>query len=132
MNLRAMNLSALDDALIRLASARTGAVSRVSAVTRTQTTQPIDPARGTDLRWLEMLRPDPGTIPAADILRFQALVGMADARDARTSGDARPFSEERLVSEGLGRLDDQAMPAQAAPADRIVATLRHLRGVHGL
>lgn len=113
-----MNLRALDNLLLRLAAARSGAVAGVKAVSRSEAARSVDPARVTDPRWLEIPRPDPAAIPPGDIARFQALVR-----------EAGGFA-------GVGATTGLDVPAQIEgpllPADRIVITLRQLGRVHGL
>lgn len=121
-----------DAAGLRLSAVRGGAVSRVGAVSGAERSQPVDPARATDLRWPQWPpwpRPDPARIAIADITQFQGLVyGPA----------GRPLSQG--LPGGLALAG--AAPAAAAPhpqphplappADRIAYTLQHLRGLRGL
>jgi hypothetical protein len=114
------------------AQARVGALSRVDGVSRSQRAQPLDPARATDPRPLDLLaprdadwpRPDPARIAAADIARFEALLQGAVGRRAAASNDlsTAPAATERA---GLPL-------AGAPPADRIAYTLRQLHRVPGL
>jgi hypothetical protein len=106
--------------LLRHASAHLGVVARVDAVTRPAQSPAVDPARGTDPRWLELPRPDPESIPIADITQFQGLVYGAEQRVALGASAAGGV--------GVGPVAHNPL----TPADRIVDTLRHLRGLHGL
>lgn len=132
-----MNLQALDNALLRLAGARSGAVSRVTAVSRTDASRSVDPARVTDPRWLEIPRPDPAAIPLADIARFEALVhgagGVVGAGDASGGGHPHPINAATDRDLAVTRFaEPEHIEGPLPPADRIVITLRHLRRVHGL
>jgi len=130
-----MNLQALDDALVRLAAARSGAVAGVSAVSRSDAVRTVDPARVTDPRWLEIPRPDPAAIPLADIASFRAIVYPPDTERGAGAWGAPTATADRGVesvrNEGAAPLDGSPQ-GPLPPADRIVDTLRHLRGVHGL
>ena len=139
-----MSLRALDEALVRLAAARSGAVARVAPVSQTEGARPVDPARGTDPRWLEIPRPDPATIPVADIVRFQALVHapeaegiqsvwVADALARAAGGQAGGAGAGGIAPAAAAEFPPHAhSDAPMPPADRIVGTLHHLRGLHGL
>jgi hypothetical protein len=127
-------LRALDASLVRLAAARSGAVSRVRAVSRLDAVRSVDPARVTDPRWLEILRPDPAACPPADIARFQALVRGPDAvfgTVSSSAGDARGLWHDGDAA-GPALAATQALEGPLQPAERIVITLRHLKGLHGL
>lgn len=118
--------------LSRLAASRTvggpvSAVSAVGSVDRTRRNAPIDPALPTDLGWI---RPDPASIPAVDIARFEALVyGVTDGQPlfyrASPAQSAGPSPANPWVADG-------GPAADATPADRIAHTLQHLRGIRGL
>lgn len=132
-----MTMRALDDAMVRMAAARSGAVSGVTAVTRAEAMRSIDPARVTDPRWLDIPRPDPAAMPLADIARFQALVRGPDAVFPGGAA-AIPEPPAGLAALNAGRSAGEERPVMPwhdgplLPADRIVETLRLLRGVHGL
>lgn len=132
-----MSLRALDAALVRLAAARSGAVSGVRAVSRADAVRTVDPARGTDPRWLEIPRPDPAAIPPADIARFQALVHGPDPVFGTASPSAahapRAWAGEGAAGPAPAAPESPESPeGPLPPAERIVITLRHLRGVNGL
>lgn len=126
-----MILRAFDNALVRLAAARSGAVSGVAAVSRADAPRSVDPARLTDPRWLEIPRPDPAAIPLADIASFRAIVYPPDAEPGAGAWGARQPTDDRGV-EDLRHDGGAQLHRPLPPADRIVDTLRHLRGVHGL
>jgi hypothetical protein len=129
-----MSLRALDAALVRLAAARSGAVSSVRAVSRADAVRAVDPARGTDPRWLEIPRPDPAAIPPADIARFQALVHGPDPVFGTASPSAahapRAWAGEGAA--GPAPAAPESLEGPLPPAERVVITLRHLRSVNGL
>lgn len=95
----------------------------------------VDPARVTDPRWLDIPRPDPAAIPRADIASFRAIVYPPDAERGAGAWGAPPATVDRGVesvrNEGAAP-PDGSLQGPLPPADRIVDTLRHLRGVHGL
>jgi hypothetical protein len=80
----------------------------------------LDPARVTDPRWLEIARPDPATIPIPDITLFQSQVYGPDVRLPQLASAGADVSP---LPTGEGHL---------TPAERIVGTLQHLRGLRGL
>jgi hypothetical protein len=112
-----------DTTWLRQTSAQRGAVARVGAVARTERSRPVDPARGTDPRWSDWPRPDPARIAIGDITQFQGLVyGLA----------GRPLPQGLARAEALTAAADPYPQPHAPPADRITATLQHLRGLRGL
>lgn len=114
----------------RAVGASVSAVSAVGAVDRTRRNAPIDPALPTDLRDLGWIRPDPASIPAVDIARFEALVYGA------TNGQPLFYRASEAESAGPAAahawIADVGPSADATPADRIAHTLQHLRGIRGL
>ena len=119
-----------DTTWLRQTSAQRGAVARVGAVSRTERSSPVDPARVTDPRWSDWPRPDPARIAIADITQFQSLVygPSADPSGGRQRGGALAAAAQRTLA-----ADPYPQPdPQAPPADRIAATLQHLRGLRGL
>ena len=112
--------SSLDDSAMRSFGLRLGAVARVDAVSRPPLAPPVDPARWTDPRWGAFPRPEPAAIAIADIAQFRALVYGSD-----------PWREPAASALATSAIPP-ALDAPVTPADRIVGTLQHLRGVHGL
>ena len=108
------------DSNLRRFFGRLGAVARIGSVSRSEQAPAIDPARGTDPRWVEFPRPDPATIPIADITQFRGIVYGADAWHAPATSVAGEVQPPTASTESF------------TPADRIVGTLRHLRGMYGL
>jgi hypothetical protein len=108
------------EAVLHRPQGQWGAISRVAAVSSAQRAQPLDPARVTDPRWLEIARPDPSTIPIADIGLFRRHVYGPDA----------PYPQGVSASADIVSLPPSERPL--TPADRIVGTLHHMRGLRGL
>lgn len=126
-----------DTAWLRQASVHRGAVARVGAVAGTERSRPVDPARGTDPRWSDWPRPDPARIAIGDITQFQGLVyGLAGRPLPHALASEPPGG---LTRAGALTTAAQSVPAgdpqpytHTPPADRIAATLQHLRGLRGL
>lgn len=113
-------LDASGNSFVRRFFGRMGAVARIGALSRTELPPSVDPARGTDPRWIEWPRPDPASIPIADVTQFRELVYGAHPWHA---AGASPIGENSPAADsGQG----------FTPADRIVGTLKHLRGMYGL
>lgn len=123
-----------DTAWLRQASTHRGAVSRVGAVAGTERSRPVDPARGTDPRWSDWPRPDPARIAIGDITQFQGLVyGLAGRPLPQGLASNPPGGLTRagaLITAAQSAPSNALQtPGHAPPADRITATLQHLRGL---
>ena len=94
----------------------------------------VDPARVTDPRCLDIPCPDPAAIPLADIANFRTIVYPPDVERGAGAWGAPTATVDRGVesvrNEGLRHLMGRCRGPPLA--DRIVDTLLHLSGVHGL
>ena len=99
-------------------------IGRIEPISRSTRSAPVDPARGGDLREQTKIQPEAWRIPAADVLLFQQLVSAGEGGTPSQMPTVPPAS----VTPGLGH----ASLSESSPADRISATLAHLRHLRGL
>lgn len=124
-------------------AARQAAVARVEPVARFDRAAPVDPARRGGFNEAVPTLPLAQPVLAADVARFQRVlsdvVALPGVDGPRAVGamptHAMPRSEamrEAPYRPSSSPQDELAWWSGATPADRIVATLQHLRSLRGL
>jgi hypothetical protein len=117
-------------------------VARIEPVARFDRAAALDPARRGGFNEAVPTLPSPQPVLAADVVRFRRAMAdgvvpmgalqAANAQLLRAAPWFAPIADSMDLNAGAQQVGGVSWAHEPTPADRIVATLQHLRGLRGL